>query len=44
MDQIRDGWFCENTLLWPGQRFCMQVKEVLYQDKSDYQDILIFES
>lgn len=44
MDQIKDGWFYESTVLWPGQRLCIQVKDILYKDKSDYQDILLFES
>ncbi|CAH1118320.1 unnamed protein product [Phaedon cochleariae] len=44
MDHIRAGWFSEISPLWPGQSFSMEVKEVLYKDKSEYQDILIFES
>lgn len=44
MDSIKDGWFRETTLLWPGQRLSLEVKEVLFADKSDYQDILIFQS
>lgn len=44
MDQIKDGWFNESTILWPGQTLGIKVKEVLYHDKSKYQDILIFES
>ncbi|CAH1276447.1 unnamed protein product [Diabrotica balteata] len=44
MDQVKNGWFSEISDLWPGQCFSLKVKEVLYKDKSDYQDILIFES
>ncbi|CAH1954374.1 unnamed protein product [Acanthoscelides obtectus] len=44
MDSIRKGWFSELSELWPGQCFSLEVKEVLYKDKSKYQDILIFES
>ncbi|CAH1103805.1 unnamed protein product [Psylliodes chrysocephalus] len=44
MDLVKNGWFSEISDLWPGQCFSLKVKEILYQDKSDYQDILIFES
>lgn len=44
MDQIRNGWFNESTVLWPGQSFCLKVEEVLFHEKSDYQDVLVFES
>lgn len=44
MNHIKDGWFGESTVLWPGQRLSLKIKEILYQDKSKYQDILIFES
>ncbi|KAJ8965453.1 hypothetical protein NQ314_004124 [Rhamnusium bicolor] len=44
MDQIRNGWFSEISNLWPGQCFSLKVKEVLYKDKSDFQDIMVFES
>nr|CAI5845322.1 unnamed protein product [Callosobruchus analis] len=44
MDSIRNGWFSELSELWPGQCFSLEVKEVLYKDKSKYQDVLIFES
>jgi spermidine synthase len=41
---IKDGWFAEKEAMWPGQRFCLQVKEVLHQEKSQYQDIMVFDS
>ncbi|XP_018575780.1 spermidine synthase [Anoplophora glabripennis] len=44
MDRIRNGWFSEISNLWPGQCFSLEVKKVLCVDKSDYQDILVFES
>jgi spermidine synthase len=44
MDQIIDGWFHERGVLWPGQAFSLQVKEILYHGRSEFQDILIFES
>lgn len=30
--------------MWPGQRFCIEVEEVLLNGKSEFQDILIFQS
>lgn len=43
-DLIIDGWFHERGVLWPGQAMSLQVKEVLYHGKSDFQDVLVFES
>ncbi|KAG0495199.1 hypothetical protein HPP92_006193 [Vanilla planifolia] len=33
-----------NNPMWPGEAHSMKVEEVLYQGKSDYQEILIFKS
>ena len=41
---IKDGWFSEVEQLWPGQRFGLQVQKVLLNGKSEFQDILMFES
>lgn len=41
---IIDGWFHERGELWPGQAFTLQIKEVLYHKKSQFQDVLVFES
>lgn len=41
---IRDGWFGEKEALWPGQRFCLRVKQVLYEATSAFQNILVFDS
>lgn len=30
--------------MWPGQAMTLKVKEVLHHEKSDYQDVLVFES
>ncbi|PIO66228.1 hypothetical protein TELCIR_12066 [Teladorsagia circumcincta] len=27
---------------WPGQAFSLKVKEVLFHEKSEYQDVLVF--
>ncbi|KAH0552949.1 putrescine aminopropyltransferase [Trichoglossum hirsutum] len=41
---IKDGWFREISDMWPGQAMTLKVNQVLHHEKSQYQDILIFES
>ncbi|SPN97446.1 Spermidine synthase [Cephalotrichum gorgonifer] len=41
---IQDGWFREISEMWPGQAMTLRVKKVLHHEKSQYQDVLIFES
>eukprot|EP00168_Porphyra_purpurea_P020016 TRINITY_DN8238_c0_g1_i1.p1 TRINITY_DN8238_c0_g1~~TRINITY_DN8238_c0_g1_i1.p1 ORF type:complete len:387 (-),score=76.13 TRINITY_DN8238_c0_g1_i1:31-1074(-) len=41
-DLIKDGWFSERGALWPGQAMSLQVTEVLYSGRSDFQDLLVF--
>ncbi len=41
---LDDGWFHERNPLWPGQAFSLRVKEVLYHRRSEFQDVLVFES
>lgn len=36
-------WFSEVNELWHGQAFSLKVKEVIHQEKSKYQDILVLE-
>ncbi|CAM1500976.1 Fc.00g101380.m01.CDS01 [Cosmosporella sp. VM-42] len=43
-ETIKDGWFCEESEMWPGQAQTLRVKKVLHHEKSKYQDVLIFES
>mmetsp|Transcript_20440 Transcript_20440/g.29136 ORF Transcript_20440/g.29136 Transcript_20440/m.29136 type:complete len:316 (-) Transcript_20440:1160-2107(-) len=44
MDFISDGWFRERGALWPGQAMSLQVEKVLYHKRSDFQDVLVFQS
>lgn len=44
MDLIVDGWFHERGELWPGQAMSLEVKKVLDHHRSDFQDVLVFES
>lgn len=41
---VKDGWFSETEAMWPGQKFCIQVDEVLLNGRSEFQDILVFKS
>lgn len=42
---ILNGWFSELIeFSCPGQSFCLKVREVLFHEKSDYQDIMILKS
>lgn len=41
---IKDGWFREISNMWPGQAMTLKVNQVVHHEKSQYQDVLIFES
>ena len=41
---IRDGWFRESEVMWPGQAMSLKIEEVLWEGRSDFQDILVFKS
>jgi len=43
-DNIVNGWYMEVGELWPGQAFSLKVKNILYEGKSKFQDVLVFES
>ncbi|XP_028390998.1 uncharacterized protein LOC114515878 [Dendronephthya gigantea] len=44
MTTIKDGWFAEINNQWYGQAMAFEIKKILCHKKSQYQDILIFES
>jgi spermidine synthase len=44
LELIKDGWFREAEAMWPGQSFALQVNKVLLNGRSEFQDILVFES
>jgi len=44
MDKLKLNWFSELNPLWPGQCMSLEVEEVLFNEKSDYQDVLVFKS
>ncbi|TPR02235.1 Tubulin gamma chain [Aspergillus niger] len=41
---IKDGWFSEQSDMWPGQAMNLKVNQILHHEKSKYQDVLVFES
>jgi len=41
---IKDGWFAEAEVMWPGQAMTLKVEEILYEGRSDFQDVLVFKS
>jgi len=44
MNSIGNGWFSELSELWPGQAMSIEVENVIYHQKSQYQDIIVFQS
>ncbi|CAH8386904.1 unnamed protein product [Eruca vesicaria subsp. sativa] len=38
------GWFSEMSPMWPGEAHSLKVEKVLFQGKSDYQDVVVFQS
>ena len=43
MNALKQGWFSEvDESLWPGQCLSLECNEILYQGKSKYQDVLVF--
>lgn len=44
VDLLQKGWFSEVNSQWPGIALSLEVKKVLEEKKSKYQDILVFES
>jgi len=41
---IKDGWFSESEVMWPGQAMSLKVQEVLFEGRSEFQDVLVFKS
>jgi len=45
MNALKEGWFSElSNEMWPGECASLKVKEVLMHERSEFQDILVFES
>jgi spermidine synthase len=37
-------WFAEKEAMWPGQKMCIEIDEILEEGRSKFQDILVFKS
>lgn len=44
MDLLKNNWFTESCEMWPGGTFSLEVKEVLHSEKSQYQNIHVFDT
>jgi len=44
IDRLRNGWFSEVNEQWEGIALSLQCEEILFEQKSEYQDILVFRS
>ena len=44
MDAIHEGWFSELSTMWPGQCLSLEVDEVVYHEKSKYQDVMVLQT
>eukprot|EP00758_Cryptobia_borreli_P001827 Tbor_TRINITY_DN2567_c0_g1::TRINITY_DN2567_c0_g1_i2::g.484::m.484/K00797/speE, SRM; spermidine synthase len=42
--QLSDGWFREESVMWPGQAMSLKVKEIKVQKKTQFQDLAVFEN
>jgi len=41
---LMNGWFSEVNSQWPGQAMSLEVEEVLFDQKSEYQHVVVFKS
>ncbi|CAN0857348.1 Spermidine synthase 1 [Linum grandiflorum] len=44
LSAIIPGWFSEISSLWPGEAHSLKVDKVLFQGKSDYQNVVVLQS
>lgn len=45
MDRLRDGWFSEiSDEMWPGQAMSLQTEDVLFHEKSKFQDVMVIKT
>lgn len=40
---LKSGWFSEVSDRWPGFAIALEVKEVLLHERSEYQDVLVYD-
>ncbi|XP_078152770.1 spermidine synthase 1-like [Carex rostrata] len=41
---LMSGWFSEISPMWPGEAHSLKVENILFEGKSDYQNVLVFQS
>ncbi|KAJ7553805.1 hypothetical protein O6H91_06G113800 [Diphasiastrum complanatum] len=41
---VMPGWFSEISPMWPGEAHSLKVEKFLFEGKSDFQDVVVFES
>lgn len=41
---VAGGWFTELGSMWPGQGLSVKIKKVLYEGRSKFQDVAVFET
>lgn len=44
MDNLPKGWYSEVSSFWPGQAQSLEVEEVLFEAKSDFQDVKVYKT
>lgn len=44
ISSVISGWFSEISPMWPGEAHSLKVEKVLFQGKSDYQNVMVFQS
>jgi spermidine synthase len=41
---VKDGWFFETCPMWPGMALSLEIQNILYDEKSQFQHIQVFET
>ncbi|MED6171970.1 Spermidine synthase 2 [Stylosanthes scabra] len=44
ISSIIPGWFSEISPMWPGEAHSLKVEKILFQEKSEYQNVMVFQS
>lgn len=44
ISSVIPGWFSEISPMWPGEAHSLKVEKILFQGKSDYQKVMVFQS
>lgn len=41
MNVAKEGWFTELSSMWPGQGLSLKIEDVLFNGRSDFQDVAV---